>query len=267
MKASLPFKYITSEKNGKHYVIFDFRDDEGKRKRKWVCTNLSVGCSNKALTAMTKEIVTAFYEEYLTGSLTKVDPAKKPKNVKAESSPNSENEIEFRAFLLKWLDIVKPSISNNTFIGYRGVVTRITEYFDKYYPGLLLSELTPLHLQQYYNEKYNSGASASTVKHYHANIHKALRYAVKVDFLNVNVADKDDLPKMEKFEANFYSKEELDKLFELFKGDRLELVIHIAAYFGLRKSEILGLKWDSIDFDAKTITVRSQIHTETARKR
>ena len=259
MKASLPFKYITSEKNGKHYVIFDFRDDEGKRKRKWVCTNLSVGCSNKALTAMTKEIVAAFYEEYLTGNLTKADPAKKPKTVKAENSPNSENEIEFRAFLLKWLDIVKPSISNNTFIGYRGVVTRITEYFDKYYPGLLLSELTPLHLQQYYNEKYNSGASASTVKHYHANIHKALRYAVKVDFLNVNVADKVDLPKMEKFEANFYSKEELDKLFELFKGDRLELVVHIAAYYGLRKSEILGLKWDSIDFDAKTITVRRKI--------
>ena len=97
------------------------------------------------LTAMTKEIVTAFYEEYLTGNLTKVDPAKKPKTVKAESSPNSENEIEFRAFLLKWLNIVKPSISNNTFIGYRGVVIRITEYFDKYY-----------------------GASASTVKHYHA---------------------------------------------------------------------------------------------------
>ena len=119
--------------------------------------------------------------------------------------------------------------------------------------------LMRIHLQQYYNEKYNSGASASTVKHYHANIHKALRYAVKVDFLNVNVADKDDLPKMEKFEANFYSKEELDKLFELFKGDRLELVVHIAAYYGLRKSEILGLKWDSIDFDAKTITVRRKI--------
>ena len=123
-----------------------------------------------------------------------------------------------------------------------------------------------------YTHSARSRSSLSAViiisrKYYHANIHKALRYAVKVDFLNVNVADKDDLPKMEKFEANFYSKEELDKLFELFKGDRLELVIHIAAYFGLRKSEILGLKWDSIDFDAKTITVRSQIHTETARKR
>ena len=47
--------------------------------------------------------------------------------------------------------------------------------------------------------------------------------------------------------------------FEMFKGDRLELVIHIAAYYGLRKSEILGLKWDSIDFDAKTITVRRKI--------
>ena len=42
MKASLPFKYIIAEKKGKNYVVFDFKDDSGKRKRKWVTTDLPV---------------------------------------------------------------------------------------------------------------------------------------------------------------------------------------------------------------------------------
>lgn len=40
MKASQPYKYITVVKNGKHYIVFDFKDREGKRKRKWVNTEL-----------------------------------------------------------------------------------------------------------------------------------------------------------------------------------------------------------------------------------
>ena len=72
MKASLPFKYIIAEKKGKNYVVFDFKDDSGKRKRKWVTTDLPVDCSYKALTAKVNVIVAKFYEEFLTGSLTKV---------------------------------------------------------------------------------------------------------------------------------------------------------------------------------------------------
>ena len=49
MKASLPYKYITAVKNGKQYVVFDFKDSKGKRKRKWVSTGLSEKCTKKAL--------------------------------------------------------------------------------------------------------------------------------------------------------------------------------------------------------------------------
>ena len=127
------------------------------------------------------------------------------------------------------------------------------------YPHLLLGNLTALQLQQFYNDKFNSGLSGNSVKHYHANIHKALKYAVKMDMLDVNVADKVELPKIQKFEANFYNKDELEQLFEVFKGDRLELVVHIAAYYGLRKSEIIGLKWDSVNFEEKKLTVRRKV--------
>ena len=259
MKASLPFNHNLYEKNHKFYVVFDFKDDKGKRKKKWVSTGLSVGCSDKALKAQIKEIVADFYDAFLTGSVTNVDKKVTPSEVVSSTQSDSNGDIEFGDYLFKWLEAVKPSIAFNSYVGYKGVVSRIKAYFDERYPHLLLRDLTALQLQEFYNEKFNSGMSGNTVKHYHANIHKALKYAVRMDLLNINVADKVDLPKVKRFEANFYTKEELDDLFEVFKGDRIELVVHIAAYYGLRKSEILGLKWDSIDFEAKTITVRRKV--------
>lgn len=265
MKASLPFKYIIADKKGKNYVVFDFKDDSGKRKRKWVTTDLPADCSYKALTAKVNVIVAKFYEEFLTGRLTKVKeaPKEKEKTELSEEILSDDAEcktgFEFTAFLDYWLETIKPTLARTSHQSYTRYITRIKNYFDERYPHLLLGNLTALQLQQFYNDKYNSGLSGNSVKHYHANIHKALKYAVKMDMLDVNVADKVELPKIQKFEANFYNKDELEQLFEVFKGDRLELVVHIAAYYGLRKSEIIGLKWDSVNFEEKKLTVRRKV--------
>ena len=61
MKASLPFKYIIAQKKGKHYVVFDYKDSNGKRKRKWVGTGLPEKCAKKALNDKVEEIVAKFY--------------------------------------------------------------------------------------------------------------------------------------------------------------------------------------------------------------
>lgn len=262
MKASLPFKYIIAVKNSKNYVVFDFKDDNGNRKRKWVSTGLPENCTKKALTAKTEEIVGKFYEEFISGAITKVKEQKIDRatlSEKALSKAGNNTEFEFSVFLDYWLETIKPSIAFSSYQSYKRYIGRVKTYFDERYPHLLLSDLTALMLQQFYNDKYNSGLTGNTVKHYHANIHKALKYAVKMDLLDRNVSDKVELPKIEKYEATFYNKEELDRLFEVFKGDRLELVVHIAAYYGLRRSEILGLKWDSVDFEEKKLTVRRKV--------
>ena len=77
-----------------------------------------------------------------------------------------------------------------------------------------------------------------------------------MDLVPSNVSDKTERPKVEKYEAVFLNKDELLELIKLFKGDKLELVVNIAAYYGLRRSEIIGLKWSSIDFVHDTITIR-----------
>ncbi len=246
MKASLPFKYITAVKNGKHYVIFDYKE-HNKRKRKWVGTDLPEKCAKKMLTAKVDEIVTKFSEDFMTG---KVVHLSEPFGT-AEST-----DYEFTAYLKYWLENAKLTIAATTYDSYRNSINRIAEYYDKEFPHLLLCEVTPLQLQKFYNDLYDAGLKGSTIRQYHVNIHRALKYAVKMDMLPANPDDRTELPKAEKHESCFYNKEELDRLFEVFKGDRMELVVHIAAYYGLRKCEIIGLKWDAIDFVNKTLTVR-----------
>lgn len=267
MKASLPFKYIKSKKREKYYVVFDFRDDDNKRQRKWVGTGLSTDCNEKILDKRIDEIVVQFFKDYCSGKLKK--PAEKLSKseinlelLKTAKGTNS-SEYQFNQFLIYWLETIKPTIAQNSYESYSVVIKKIIDYFDENYPNLLIRDLTALHIQQFYNDKFNSGLTANTIKHYHANIHKALKYAVKMDIISSNPSEKTDLPKLKKFQAGFYNAKELDEMFTAFKGDRLELVVNIAAYYGLRRSEVLGLKWDCVDFDRKTITIRRKMISRT----
>ena len=74
-------------------------------------------------------------------------------------------------------------------------------------------------------------------------------------------ADKVERPKADKFIGSFYDADEVNALFEAAKGTKLELPILFGAFYGLRRSEAIGLKWDAIDFEHDTITIR---HTVTS---
>ena len=78
-----------------------------------------------------------------------------------------------------------------------------------------------------------------------------MKYAVKIDLISVNPADKVERPKADKFIGSFYDSNEVQALFEAAKGTLIEIPIFLGAFYGLRRSEALGLKWDAIDF--KTI--------------
>lgn len=102
--------------------------------------------------------------------------------------------------------------------------------------------------------------TANTVIHYHANIRKALQDAFRDDLIPYNFADKAHRPKKEVFYCDFYNKDQLIELFELVKGTDIEFPVLIAGYYGLRRSEVLGLKWKNIDFKYNTIIIK---HTVT----
>lgn len=264
MKASLPFKYIIAEKKGKNYVVFDFKDDSGKRKRKWVTTDLPVDCSYKALTAKVNVIVAKFYEEFLTGSLTKVKETPKEKTELSEEVLSDDavckTSFEFTAFLDYWLETIRPTIARTSYESYNRYITRIKNYFDERYPHLLLGNLTALQLQQFYNDKFNSGLSGNSVKHYHANIHKALKYAVKMDMLDVNVADKVELPgKSRSLKPISTTRTSWNSSLKYSRAIDLNLWYILQPTTDFARARIIGLKWDSVNFEEKKLTVRRKV--------
>ena len=128
--------------------------------------------------------------------------------------------------------------------------------------NLTLRELEARHLQMFYSEMLRK-VKPNTVIHYHAIIHSALKYAVKTDMLVQNVADKVDRPKKNSFQPVFLSAEEMQKMFEALRGTKLELPVLVAAFYGFRRGEVLGLKWDAIDFERGTISVIRTVTTIT----
>jgi len=118
-------------------------------------------------------------------------------------------------------------------------------------------QLTVSDLEQYYAYLMNvCGLSANTIKHHHANIHKALKIAKKNQEVITNVADDVELPKIDEYENQVYNSEQLHTLFSLVKGKNLFIPIMIGAYTGLRRSEVVGLKWENIDFNERIIRVK-----------
>lgn len=120
--------------------------------------------------------------------------------------------------------------------------------------------MTARDIQEFYTAQ-GERVKANTVIHYHAVIHRALKYAVKTDLIPSNPADKVDRPRKNAFTASFYSEEEFARLFSAVEGSLIEVPVKLSAFYGLRRSEVLGLKWDAIDFERNTISIR---HTVTS---
>lgn len=84
---------------------------------------------------------------------------------------------------------------------------------------------------------------------------------MKIDLIDSNPADKVERPKKDRFIGSFYDADEVNALLQASKGTKLEIPILFGSFYGLWRSEVIGLKWDAIDFEHDTITIR---HTVTS---
>ena len=228
-------------KNGRYYAVLNYRNAGGQRKTKWIALGLpEKGNKRKA-------------EAELARLRAEFEP---PKEVGDLSS-----DMLFADYLLEWLEIAKGRLAVATYSSYAAMIKKpVGPYFRQ--RNLTLRELEARHLQMFYSEMLRK-VKPNTVIHYHAIIHSALKYAVKTDMLVQNVADKVDRPKKNSFQPVFLSAEEMQKMFEALRGTKLELPVLVAAFYGFRRGEVLGLKWDAIDFERRTISVIRTVTTIT----
>ena len=226
-------------KNNKYQAVLSYKQDN-KWKTKWVSTKVSAVKGNKKLAnAKLEEIRKNFQEEI-------------------NSDHIDNEEILFIDYMKKWLKMIKASVEETTYNGYKGVVNgRLADYFSN--KKITLQTIKPNHIQDFYQYLLDEGLSGNTVKHYHANIRKALQYAMKTDIIPSNPADKVDLPKIEEYCPKFYTSDEVKTLLNEVIGTKLEIPVMIDCFYGFRRSEVIGLKWSAIDFENKTITINHTI--------
>ncbi|MCL2199098.1 MAG: site-specific integrase [Defluviitaleaceae bacterium] len=243
---------ILQAKKGRpnYFIVLDYIDEMTRqRKRKWISTDIPIKGNNKRLaTAKLQEVL----EEYRS---LKVDLC---------------NDVFFIDFMHQWLETLSRtmSIARSTYDTYSMVFNvHIRPYFQGL--NLRLKELTPTHIQKYVNFKLASLSPNSVIKHM-ANITTCLNSAVRQNLIAFNPASRiEPLRKIVYKGAQFFNERQIEHLLIYSKGDPLELVVLLTVFYGLRRSEVLGLRWDAIDFENNTVAIRHtvvQVAKETHRQ-
>lgn len=223
------------EKNGFYYIVLSYTDSAGKRRQPWIGTGLPVKGNKKRAEKMLADTRKDFTI---------------PKGQVSELSP----DMAFSDYMRYWLKMMRTAVTETTYSSYCfNVEKHIIPYFEPL--GVTLAGLQPRQIQSFYLHEAETLKNTSILR-FHTNLHKALKYAVRIDLIASNPVDKVDRPKPQAFMASYYSAEEMEKLFEAAQGHKLELIIQLAAFYGLRRAEVMGLRWEAIDFEAKTLTIR-----------
>ena len=231
-----------TEVRGIYHIKLSWTDDNGKRHRKSTSTGLTVKGNTKRAEDMLHK---ARKEQETIVNLTRGKPQKEG--------------LLFADFMEEWLEVIKPEVKLTTFGGYQmNVQKTIAPYFrDK---GIGLQQLTAEDINAFYAEQLKR-VKAMTVHKFHANISKALKYAVEMDYIPITVMGKVKRPKADRYTGKFLKQSETVELFETVKGHKLELGVILGTFYGLRRSEAVGLRWESINFEANTITIEHTVTT------
>lgn len=226
--------HIVKRYNRSYTVVLNLGTDPvtGKRKQQWVSVKGTKKEAEKRLAELLNQIDTGGF----------VRPGK----------------TTLAQYLQKWLsDYAKPNLSPRGFERYEGIVR---QYLIPGLGNIPLTLLRPEHLQKHYTAKLNDGFSATTVRYHHAVLHVALQTAVKWRLVSRNVADAVDPPRARRTEMQTWDEEDITRFLELAKDTPYYALFYTALFTGMRRSELLALRWQDVDFIFSQICINRSLH-------
>lgn len=251
--------HSVQDKDGIYQCVIKYQIN-GKMKQFWATTGIRVERGNlRNANKVAREIVDLFESE--------IDKHCEPKqelniidfqNMMQLNTTNFDPNVTTKAdwgfydYMKYWLDnIIKHTVAKNTFKGYkRNVEIYLKEYFSMEEHKRTVKEVTADDLDDFYNflrtEKHLKNSS---IDHYQDNISSAFQSLLRKKLVKYNPADLVNPIKVETVEVSTYNKSEILNLFDILKGDPIELPAKFATYYGLRRSEILGIRIEALDLE------------------
>lgn len=249
-----------------YHAKLEWESENGKgRERKSVTTGISIK-------GLTKKKDLAYAERVANNKLNAIvkeqEEILRKKQSAALRGTASAEGLLFSDFMQMWLATKNPGnmpknkkgIRDNTYSGYETYVnSKIAPWFRE--RGIYLSDLTAEDINEYYDYELEN-VKATSVYKYHANISAALKYAAKKGFIQSSefILANVEHPLADQFRGQFLQQAEAKEFLNAVRGDKLEFAVLLGLVYGLRREEIIGLRWQSIDFEADCIRIE---HTVT----
>ena len=214
------------------------RDAQGKRRQRWHSGYHRRKDAERDLPRILREMQTGEY----------VDPTK----------------LKVGEYLDRWLaDYARPNVTAKTLERYTEIVHRHLTPALGHYP---LPKLQPLHIQEYYSEALVSGRTdgkgglaSRTVLHHHRILRQALQQAVTWQILARTPADAVEPPRPPQREMTALDEADTARLLEVAEGTWLQMPILLAVTTGMRRGELLALRWSDVDLEAGSLTVQRSV--------
>jgi|SRR5579859_1362980 len=166
--------------------------------------------------------------------------------------PSPESHIRFDQFVDRWLEAIRSSVRESTYVSYELNARRLKKLLGR----AQLSAITPLMIQGAYAKLSAEGLSARSVLQIHATLHRALEQAVKWGMLARNPSAAVQRPRPKRAEMSTLTLDELLRLFAAAKGGRMYGMFVLLGTTGMRVGEALGLKWEDIDLEGRRLVIR-----------
>lgn len=226
--------HIIKRYNNSYTIVLNLGKDPatGKRKQQWVSVKGTKKDAEKRLAELLHQIDTGTF-------------MKPSKTTVAE-------------YLRRWLeDYVRPNLSPRGFERYESIV-RV--HLIPSLGSIPLIQLRPEHIQRHYATRFSDGLSARSVKYHHVVLHKALQTAIKWGLVSRNVTDGVDVPRPKLTDVQTWNENEVAHFLEFSKDSPYYPLFYAALFTGMRRSELLALRWCDVDFIYSQISVNRSLH-------
>lgn len=234
------------DQNGYWYIILKYQVN-GKWKQKWVPTGLKIRGNKKNAQNMIPEIMREY--AYLESGI-------------------KDRETYFIPFLDKWCENHREEIQPNS---YESIVTNIKAHIKPYFEDshYRLEDITPRIIDDFYiylskegNHKTNEGLCTASIKKISSILKQCFNWACVRELITENPARDVKVPKVKRRKAVqhvYMNSEDANKIIKAFDGHQLKPLVFITLFYGLRRSEVIGLRWENVDLENSTFEIKSTI--------